>query len=847
MPQQYNLPPDIQQKVDAAIAAGAPADQAYQRAMRLTNPGYTGQGFSQYDPNAGLLAQVFRGFAQPIERAAKTSAEAINTLATPGMVKSALGMELEPWEVEGVANYQPKYLKEKELDGRGKILKEGSKTVAGLTSLMIPTGRTVGSALKQGAVEGLLRAYSDDRNLATGALGGAAGQLVSGVVIPKTIQAIKGTPSAVRAALRKGVGATQDWITGAPSTVTPKVAGIEDLVPRVDPNAIRTISSGAAPEIVGVDGKISKIFTNADDLAKEAAHTGTRHSTRARLWVSAFDGSIPARRSADLDPLGTAQQMVDWGISGTPDELYEKASTVTGANGHASKFLREAISQAGEIDATPALKAVDNASAYQLEITSDMKQAIKAKIASNMKSSVTPGKMRAIDAFDLQRQLETSGHEYLNKQTYLQGNVRAQQIGKIYLEAARAMEDQISGAVDTSKILQTMDRTPVYEELYRVSPQMANEFLEYKNVRDLRSFQKYFVRLLQMLELQEQTDLTPAKGLGRSVLRSVFGPVGRLLEPFIGDFADNAATPLITGGAANAFKGTAPQIGQQLTQQVAPKIAGQLVEGTADVLAGGVPQAAQQLTQQVAPTAMGLATRMVAGEGVKDLLPTNNMGLDAQGGQFQTTDGVDIPLTSQKMVTEDGTPIQQINGKYVSMDGMWEWSGTQWVQNQQISPQVLQQAILAQLTSGDKNARANVSTLMDVAKFMYPEGEGVELNTAQMLGRSGLRSLEDMERMMQGDPNLLGSRIPIVNREWDSAVFSTVDAILRLRTGAQAPESEVRSYMNNRAPKLTDPPATKKLKMERLRQDLKDAANSRGGGVDALINQQIQALGGGQY
>ena len=73
-------------------------------------------------------------------------------------------------------------------------------------------------------------------------------------------------------------------------------------------------------------------------------------------------------------------------------------------------------------------------------------------------------------------------------------------------------------------------------------------------------------------------------------------------------------------------------------------------------------------------------------------------------------------------------------------------------------------------------------------------------------------------------------------------MFNVADAILRLRTGAQAPETEIRRYLNSLGFSALDAPSTTQFKLDRLKQDLQRVLelNTQGYSPVNVGNQQTQ-------
>lgn len=112
------------------------------------------------------------------------------------------------------------------------------------------------------------------------------------------------------------------------------------------------------------------------------------------------------------------------------------------------------------------------------------------------------------------------------------------------------------------------------------------------------------------------------------------------------------------------------------------------------------------------------------------------------------------------------------------------------------------------------------------------------------IARSGLRGIQEIRRIYEQDPLVLQKQAlsgGLNNRQLDSATFRAIDAILRLRTGATAPEEEIRRYQKQLGLTARDiKPEDVRYKLDQLEQDLNDALQGAGGEPD--INSAIEVL-----
>lgn len=154
--------------------------------------------------------------------------------------------------------------------------------------------------------------------------------------------------------------------------------------------------------------------------------------------------------------------------------------------------------------------------------------------------------------------------------------------------------------------------------------------------------------------------------------------------------------------------------------------------------------------------------------------------------------------------------------------------------------------------AGDKNAIKAIQAQLDIEQEYQKslaEGGGVEAEmtegerTKYRLANTGLKSVKTLLEIYQKDPSVLTKQLipgKFVSREFDSALFSTVDTLLRIRTGATAPEEEIRRYMDAYGPKYGDSEEAVTFKLN----NLINALTSEGGvpkeEVEAIFNPNQQ-------
>lgn len=112
---------------------------------------------------------------------------------------------------------------------------------------------------------------------------------------------------------------------------------------------------------------------------------------------------------------------------------------------------------------------------------------------------------------------------------------------------------------------------------------------------------------------------------------------------------------------------------------------------------------------------------------------------------------------------------------------------------------------------------------LDAIKQKTPKALTEGEKTKRNLANSGLKALNNLNDIYSKDPEVLKKQLipgKFQSRQFDSALFGAVDTLLRIRTGATAPESEIRKYMSAYGPKFGDSPEDVAFKMAQLRTAL---------------------------
>jgi len=193
------------------------------------------------------------------------------------------------------------------------------------------------------------------------------------------------------------------------------------------------------------------------------------------------------------------------------------------------------------------------------------------------------------------------------------------------------------------------------------------------------------------------------------------------------------------------------------------------------------------------------------------------------------------------------------------------------------STQLLNAAIQAGL-AGDSKTSDQYIQLAGLANEMEQQavkasgkvgsgGLNVSKVTSQQLGLAqvGLSSLQQLKGLIQDDPNAVarsavpGGSLPVVGGyirnaagvgPYDALGYNIADTLIRLRTGAQANESEIRGYANKIMPRAGDSSETVALKLQQLEDSFNTIVNlAYNSGAQSDFPDQLAEMfgGGGSY
>lgn len=547
-----------------------------------------------------------------------------------------------------------------------------------------------------------------------------------------------------------------------------------DVLPFVGPaikqvSKLSSLSKGTkAAKTAKVASKLSKVEKVAE-LGKETSGGLLKSekiiSTPAKQYASIF--TVPTKRAKELKPFETSQKLLDYGIKGKSlDELRDVNNTVNKVLNHTKENIIS--NSVGEIDLQDVYGKTKETLKKSLSIDPSESERIMSILSNKTPLGVEIFKASPKDAFTLQKQIEKMGHEYLNHNTYLTSNMHDEQLGKALLQAS----DEIGKKLDdhfSSGDINIYKSPEMVKYLQAVSPKLAEEYLKAKTFKQLRNLQSTFVKSEKMIDLTDQASLSQ----GTKVASSLKELGTQTIKPVV----------------ENVSKGLLPKIQTSLA-------------GIGDTVAGKV-------AKLTAKGALGVVKKLPQEALVSRNLPSIT-GREPSGNEYQ----IETLETSKNILDQEPTP------KDAQSPYPWE----NYVSDVQRDPK-------------------NKTFYKEQYDHYNPKAEK-GLNATQIkavnLAKSGLRQLNNIEKMLgmvdeSGNPTkklndgILStykfSPSALGARDWESSTFSVADAILRDRSGASLPPTEVKAYRDALFPRWGDTPEVVNQKITELRSILRDMYN----------------------
>lgn len=555
-----------------AQQAGVPQDQieAYE-AQLLQSQG----GLQEQQPETGggnFMGDLVKSMVEPFKNTGKMAKDALvgaeMFVNDPTYRKATLGGELSESDAKYLTNlFDQEVFDEADEMTRGDIAKQTVKNVAGVGSYAIPGsigGKGVMGAAKAGLVSGGLSglSQSDMDNWMDTAVDIGSGALIGG-----------GTGVAVSGAgklLNRGKADRAAKATG--KTFDKLINQYQKLADEGDEAARATLD-----DLIKARGTSQAAGTGAKIVEKYKAPTAAEKAYLSQLQV-------PSKLSRRLKPQETVSKMIDYDIGGSLEDIGNKAATVTGEEGFVTKLHRDVIGDLpDELDIGNAMQSVRGSLDNITDLNPNEEGRILEIVRRSLPKGTTPTTANALDVMDAIRNLEKIGYENINSSTSLSKNLKAEQIGSVFLNVADDLENIIEGKIGSSNIQNRL--TPeVLEQARLVSPKLAEDIANAQTLADLRAIQAPFVRMQGLVDSTLQSQL------------STFGTVADELKGF-----GNIASPIRAAGKMLSTPEVNTRVGRAAnTVGGAAKATGEAVGSTANAI-GSIPGKMSQATKGFLP------------------------------------------------------------------------------------------------------------------------------------------------------------------------------------------------------------------------------------------------------
>lgn len=523
--------------------------------------------------------------------------------------------------------------------------------------------------------------------------------------------------------------------------------------------------------------------------------TANNQSMAGRQYAKAF-GDIPAKLSRTLKLPQTAQELHDYGVRGSLDDIAGTSNAVMkklgGAVTGAANDIKGYI-KTGDVEGvlSHALKGVN--------ITKGDKDALFSLITDAASKGPMPGYIDPQDALDLVRKLEKRGHDRINSgKNPFNPDDNKVDFGTAHLQAANELEDNLYNAIKGKQSLAPYASPETVAELNGLAKGLGDKFAKAaknNDAQEVRSLMAPFVRGNHLVQIANDSDNTAFKNLARAR-----GGGGGIIGTAI-DAGKAIADPIISRNSATIATNSAGAIdkAKEIAQSAVP-----IVKGATNYVGRGLaPQ---------------LAVRGIVGAGSASEEPP-----------------VESPELSAALASAN-TPDSPDAGTDPSMGG--ESAAAK------ISRDQLMQAIAAD----PKNADTYMSIYKLFADEDAAKAKGSSLTTAQQkaatTAANGKSSLDEIQNALDaaggaqgklgGTVANLGARLGLNSNVDTYNQIGTSMAVQLSRalgnTGALS-DGDTR-MIQAMIPKITDNEETAKAKMQHLASLLAEIQANAGAGTE---------------
>lgn len=559
--------------------------------------------------------------------------------------------------------------------------------------------------------------------------------------------------------------------------------------------ALLAARSGArgAPEAASAAGIASQ-------QAQAASKTGARGKLTElgnKMLTSQY-GTIGKPVARATRPEETFGELANYGLT-KPDDVERVASAFTGANGIVSKAVTKAVGRSQRVPTDGIQQIFDDAVELNGLVDKDAMAAQSVFRAQMKKLMGGPGGSLRADAnpndvLDVMKALEKRAANLSGRgSNYRQSTPERVDQAKALMTVRDELEGRLFQAAGAGNSLSSVLTPQLREQLVKLQPDNSqwqqfvdSTVMQSKDVGALRSSMAPFVRARQVIEEADVNSMTFGGRVGNSV-PGIGGAVGGIIDPIAGALtgaAQTAARNPVARTAATALRGAANQVpratGAGVGRPWAPGIVGRVgAGGIGSGIYNQFAQGSEPETESLESAVLGASTRQVA-------------------PQFES------PYSRESMLAD----IQRDPENFAKYLELYQQLNPEMAENK-LSATQQSQAARAQNALGDLQVLGQAIESGDIGKTAIPGSKNAFIGN--MLGTSDV----------------------------EAALFNIGDVILRARTGAQAPESEVRAFVNGFLPRAGESSESQMYKLQRAYRELQGMINPTPSLPDAVASKSV--------
>lgn len=538
------------------------------------------------------------------------------------------------------------------------------------------------------------------------------------------------------------------------------------------------------------------------EVAEQAAKTSSQSrltDVGNKLLTSQY-GTIGKPVARANNPEQTFGELANYGLT-KPGDVERVARGVTGANGLISKAVSKAVGEGQRVPTSGLQQIFDDAVELNGLVDKDA-AAVQSVFRAQMKKLMggPAGSLQDAhpsDVLDAMRALEKRAANLSGKGgNYRMSTPERTDQAKALMIVRDELEDRLYNAVGQGKGLSNVLTPEFRESLVGLHPgnkqwqqYVDDTVLKSGDVGSLRSSMAPFVRAKNVIDEADVNSMTFGGRVGNAA-PVIGGAIGNALDPITGALAGAAQSAVRTPIARAAATGLRSAGGQGMER---------------------------------APSRFGIGAR-VGLEGIGSA--TANQAFAQQAPPEAPTElSLEDTLMSQSQAPQEVSPYSR-------------------------------EALMSDIQRDPKNADGYLKTYQELQDIYAPPKPAKLSATQQETAARASNAMNDLQTLagaieggdinrtiVPGSQSAIGGKL-LGTTDIEAALFNIGDVILRSRTGAQAPESEVRKFVSGFLPRAGESKESQFSKLQRAYRELQGMVNPTPSSGSSDLESALLALGG---